>query len=347
MTTSTTTTLEEFNIVKWSVLNNGEILTYREIRPEKIKVFIFLHATACSSLMLNTGGLLGALSAIMPDYRIIALDLRGNGGSSYNKPIVTFNDFASDVKAFVINLKITKFVLMGTCLGGLVSQIFAAKYPSFLHGLILDGALGIEGGYDLFSDLTKNKNAPWTLNDLSTSSGFYNAINNALNANDNGQALSNIFGFYQPSQVKSTNFNLLLADMMKTRNLKEVLYGELTTNINKNSNPVGVLGTGEVYLITARVLIIHGRGDKFVPVAEAQKLANALGQLKTTLVILPDTVGHFTWYDDLANTVAPIKTFLEANGPLDSFHQASLLTATGNYLKFGLLFAASLIIFMF
>ena len=288
--------------------------------------------------MLNTGGFLGALSAITPNYRIIALDLRGNGASTYKTPIVTFNDFAADVKNFLTNLKITKVVLMGTCLGGLVSQIFAAKYPTFLQGLILDGALGIEGGYDLFSDLTKAKSAPWTQADLATSSGYYKSINSALNAKDNGISLSGIFGFYQPSQVTSANFNLLLADMMKTRNLGEVLYGELTTNINTGKNPIGIAGTGDVVNIQGPVLVIHGKGDKFVPVVEAQKLATILGTTKCTLVLMPETVGHFTWYDDLANTIAPIKTFIDARGTFNSMN--------GNYLGFRTMLIAAIFAFL-
>jgi len=316
--------LTQFDTLK-SATVGSEILTYREINPAGKKTYIFLHATACSSLMLNTGNLLTNLAPLLADYRVLALDLRGNGGSTYNTPVKDFYDFALDVKLFLDGLGLKKVIMMGTCLGGLVSQIFAAKYPAYLQGLILDGALGIEGGFDLFADLTKVKNAPWTIADVQTTA-FYKSINGALNANDGGTTLSGIFGYYQPNQPKSQGWAALLADMMKTKNLNEVLYGELTTNINTGTNPVNVKGSGEVVNMTGPVLIIHGKGDKFVPYAEAQKLATVLGS-KCTLVLLPEAVGHFTWYDDMANTIAPIKTFLNTNGNFES--SSAFLSAFG------------------
>jgi len=316
--------LTQFDTLK-SATVGSEILTYREINPAGKKTYIFLHATACSSLMLNTGNLLTNLAPLLADYRVLALDLRGNGGSTYNTPVKDFYDFALDVKLFLDGLGLKKVIMMGTCLGGLVSQIFAARYPTYLQGLILDGALGLEGGFDLFSDLTKVKNYPWTMDDVKTTA-FYKALNDAVTANDAGKKMAGVFGYYQPSQVQAQGWPSLLADMIKTKNLDQVLFGELTTNINDGTNAVGIKGSGEILNLTGPVLIIHAKGDKFIPYANADKLAQILGS-KCTYVLLPDNVGHFTWYDDMPNTIAPIKTFLEAHGNFES--SSAFLTAFG------------------
>jgi pimeloyl-ACP methyl ester carboxylesterase len=58
---------------------------------------------------------------------------------------------ADDIKLFLDALEIDKVTLIGTCLGGYVSGVFAARYPEKLENLILVGAMSMLGGAHLFS----------------------------------------------------------------------------------------------------------------------------------------------------------------------------------------------------
>lgn len=100
--------------------------------------------------MLNTGFLLLKLAAALPNANFIAPDLRGCGQSSNNKNISCLEDFADDVKLFLDALNIDKVILIGTCLGGYASGVFAARYPQKLESLILVGPLTFLGGAHMF-----------------------------------------------------------------------------------------------------------------------------------------------------------------------------------------------------
>ncbi len=74
---------------------------------------------------------------LQPDYRLVALDLRGHGES--DKPATGYApaDFAADVAAFVKALGIGRFTLIGHSLGSRIGVAFAALYPQGLERLIL------------------------------------------------------------------------------------------------------------------------------------------------------------------------------------------------------------------
>lgn len=54
--------------------------------------------------------------------KIVALDLRGFGKSSYNNKCHRFGDWAQDVVQTLKLLKISKVVLIGWSFGGAISQ---------------------------------------------------------------------------------------------------------------------------------------------------------------------------------------------------------------------------------
>jgi pimeloyl-ACP methyl ester carboxylesterase len=74
--------------------------------------------------------------------RVVALDLRGHGAS--DKPVerYTMQGFADDV-AFVCNhLGVTKALVIGHSMGGIIAYDFASRYPALLSALVmLDAAI--------------------------------------------------------------------------------------------------------------------------------------------------------------------------------------------------------------
>jgi len=294
-----------FADIKHATLKNGETLSYREQMPKSPptdksgeKVLIFIHATMCSAQMLVTGGLLDKLAEALPHYRIIAPDLRGNGHSTYNKKITKLDDFADDIKEFTEELKIEKYVLLGTCLGGFVSHRVAMNNPK-VEALIVVGGLLHLGGAHMMDMHPKDIEDAANL-------GHYKHIQPHITKNEKEEVKKACEGFHAKTWTTSTRFPELLDEIMLSRNLKEVFYGEAIANTSSEDNGK-VKGSGDVSKITCKTLIIHGKDDKAIPIAHAEKFQKAVKG--STLVALD--AAHFTWYDKLDETVAPIKEFLK------------------------------------
>ncbi|NCB52988.1 MAG: alpha/beta hydrolase [Clostridia bacterium] len=80
------------------------------------------------------------LNYFAADYRVIAVDTRGHGGSPRGAAPFTLSQFADDLKAFLDGLGLGRVNLLGFSDGGNIALIFALRYPRYVDKLILDGA---------------------------------------------------------------------------------------------------------------------------------------------------------------------------------------------------------------
>jgi pimeloyl-ACP methyl ester carboxylesterase len=113
----------------------GHTLRYNEW-PGDGPNLILLHGSAGYGLMYEwTAGYLGSR------FHIFAPDQRGHGDS--DKPDGTYSaqEYAEDLHQFINALGLGSAVVGGHSLGGRVSQVFAATYPSECQGIILVGGL--------------------------------------------------------------------------------------------------------------------------------------------------------------------------------------------------------------
>lgn len=86
------------------------------------------------------------LFPVATDYfTIIAPDLRGHGFSSYNKPLLSCEEFAEDLYLFAKELGYSKFSLYSWSFGCCITLKFAAMYPECVDKLILQGPMPITG----------------------------------------------------------------------------------------------------------------------------------------------------------------------------------------------------------
>ncbi|WP_408988188.1 alpha/beta fold hydrolase [Sphingomonas sp. SUN039] len=74
------------------------------------------------------------------DWRVIAVDLRGRGESAYAKDAMTYVPltYAQDVERLLAELKIERFVSIGTSLGGIVTMLLAATGNARIAGAVLN-----------------------------------------------------------------------------------------------------------------------------------------------------------------------------------------------------------------
>jgi len=70
-------------------------------------------------------------------YRVLAYDVRGHGRSVSSDQPSTIELLADDLRALLDQLHIQKPIVCGLSMGGMIAQIFAAKYPDGLSALVI------------------------------------------------------------------------------------------------------------------------------------------------------------------------------------------------------------------
>lgn len=95
-------------------------------------VLLCLHGT---SMQASAWTALG--TALQDRWRIIALDMRGHGGSDKPAQGYAISDYADDVAAFLDALDIPRAHLIGSSLGTQVAIDFAARHPERVDKLLL------------------------------------------------------------------------------------------------------------------------------------------------------------------------------------------------------------------
>ena len=82
--------------------------------------------------------------ALVPDYRVMAMDLRGRGQSDKPGQGYSLEYHLKDINCLLDDLGIDQAVIMGHSLGAFIGLAFAAEFPDRTDRLIL-----VDGGGDL------------------------------------------------------------------------------------------------------------------------------------------------------------------------------------------------------
>ena len=85
--------------------------------------------------------------ALIPDYRVIAMDLRGRGRSEKPSSGYSLDYHLRDINCLLDDLQLERAVIMGHSLGAFIALAFAAQYPERTDRLIL-----VDGAGDLSAD---------------------------------------------------------------------------------------------------------------------------------------------------------------------------------------------------
>ena len=67
--------------------------------------------------------------ALTPDYRVIAMDLRGRGQSEKPSAGYSLGHHLRDINCLLDDLQLERAVIMGHSLGAFIGLAFAAQYP--------------------------------------------------------------------------------------------------------------------------------------------------------------------------------------------------------------------------
>ncbi len=223
------------------------------------KNIIFLH------------GLGGNLSAWDPQrdyfekqgYRVIAIDIRGHGMSDRPKERekYTLDFLAKDIATFIEQKKIKNFILVGHCLGGILSLLLTGYFKLKPEKLIL---IATTYEFPFYARLLEKTGI------LDLSSDALNQIPFRLGRK----------GQMQVDKFRGTH------DLDPRRILNDIMYTSAQSYVSLYSNLL--LFNGEKFLenIKCPTLIIHGEKDLFFPVKIAEQLHKKIKNSK--LVLLPN-----------------------------------------------------------
>jgi pimeloyl-ACP methyl ester carboxylesterase len=114
-----------------SIKINGLILHYLDWGNFNATPMVLLHGLCSHAHYWDSFA-----RSIASEYRVLALDQRGHGDSGWAKSYGP-KEYVLDLEAFVDNLGLDKFVLIGHSMGGINAIIYAARHPDLISALVI------------------------------------------------------------------------------------------------------------------------------------------------------------------------------------------------------------------
>ena len=213
------------------------------------------------------------LNAYSPDFRGIAVDLRGYGESQKPDNGFTITQFSKDLIALADKLGIEKPVWVGVSLGGMIAQQLALDYPNRVRALVL---------------VSTTDEAMVLDKDLSTIG----------NPRDFREVSKNIIVKSFPQGTPSTIYQPLL-DRIPSWNgtvLREALTSMAQANVHER-----------IHAITAPTLVVVGAKDEVATPAIARGIQTQIAGAQ----LVEFNTGHFMMAEDPERFRAVLGEFLQ------------------------------------
>jgi pimeloyl-ACP methyl ester carboxylesterase len=118
----------------WS--NDGLRLHYRDYAGDASRLPIL----CIPGLTRNARDFEGVAERLAGDRRVICAELRGRGESAYAKDPMTYVPltYLQDIEALIAELKLERFILFGTSLGGLITMLLAMSNSDRIAGALIN-----------------------------------------------------------------------------------------------------------------------------------------------------------------------------------------------------------------
>ena len=229
-------------------------------------------------------GFFKQMPALSRHFRTITFDVRGEQDLDNGVADLTVN-----VVALLEHLRVRKAHVLGTSLGGFVAQELALKRPDLVDRLVL-----VCTSYGSQSPETMS---PWTLADMIgwPSLSTEEAIRRGLET-----ATSDAYRAERPEEFEQI-VRWRLADSPSLSAYYKQARAGARFDVSR-----------DVQHISSPTLVIHGTEDRYVPVANAATLAEAIPG--TRLRILDDA-GHLVFIERFADVNREVIAFLKPRRP--------------------------------
>lgn len=282
---------------------NGETIGYRVREGGDVPV-VLLHGNMTSSYHWDL-----VFEAMDDRFTLYAMDMRGFGASSYEEPIDSLHDFASDVEAFVDAVGLESFHLWGWSTGGGVAVSVAASLPGRVRSLVLMAPVSTRG-YPIY---VKDEAGQPTDEVAATREEIANDPVQvvpmvAANETEDREAYRTVWDslIYTHDPPDEERYEAYVDDMLTQRNLVDVFYALAHFNVSEAENAYGP-GDGTASDVEAPALVLHGDRDHVITRGMVEEILEDLPD--TTFVELEDC-GHSLPVDALDETVERVEGFL-------------------------------------
>ncbi len=281
---------------------NGETLFYRERTGGEEKLLL-VHGNMISSKHWDV-----LMEKLDKRYKVIAVDLRGFGYSSYSTRIEGIKDFSDDLKHFTDLIGWDRFSMVGWSTGGAVAMQYCADSPGSCERLVLLASASTRGYpyYGMGPSGTMERMS--TLQEIEKDPTKTIPVQAAYDSCDGGylKTLWNtaIYTQKQPSEEKYEEY---LEDMMTQRNLADVYQALNIFNISSVHNGL-TEGSGQAKEIDIPVLVLRGNLDLVITKEMADEIMEDLGS-NARFVMLQEC-GHSPLIDDISLLTEKVESFL-------------------------------------
>jgi pimeloyl-ACP methyl ester carboxylesterase len=237
-------------------------------------------------------GFFKQIPALSRHFRTITFDVRGErdleGGVS---------DLVDDVVALMEHLRVRKAHVLGISLGGFVAQELALKRPDLVDRLVLVCTSYGGRGPETMS--------PWALSDMIglPSLSVERTVRRGLET-----ATSDAYRAQRPEEFERI-VRWRLADSPSLSAYYEQMRAGAQFDLSR-----------DVGSITSPTLVIHGKEDRYVPLANAVALAEAIPDAKLRVL---DGAGHLVFIERFADVNREVVTFVKPRKPQKSPQRTS------------------------
>jgi pimeloyl-ACP methyl ester carboxylesterase len=215
------------------------------------------NASSSAPVLILCHGLGGDITAwdkerdylLTKGYSTVALDLRGHGLSQRgdNEKFYAMDSFAQDILTLIQQEKLKEFIIVGHCLGGIVSLLLQGKYQTKAKGLVL-----VNTGYKV----------PFINGTLADSPVFKNIF-----ARISKYALP----IGTPGHVNFDNF-IGTGDINIGRLFSDIRHTSLKSYLLICSSLLSFDGEELLKRIAVPTLVVQGKNDSIFPTAIAKEL---------------------------------------------------------------------------
>ncbi|MDO5650387.1 MAG: alpha/beta hydrolase, partial [Gallicola sp.] len=127
--------------VNYVDVKTGEKLAYRSAGSGD-NTYLLIHGNMSSSIHWST-----LMEKLESHSKVYGVDLRGFGDSSYNGELNSLQDFAQDVKEFILELGLDNLIVVGWSTGGGIALELAVmgEVSERIKKVVLLDSVGIQG----------------------------------------------------------------------------------------------------------------------------------------------------------------------------------------------------------
>lgn len=286
-------------------IDNGEELAYVEVGTGK-NTIILVHGNFSSSIHYYP-----LLSQCPKDYKMISIDLRGFGDSTYNNRFNTLDELAVDLIDAMNKLNVNDFDLVGWSLGGGVALKIAALLGKRVKSLFLIQSASYRG-FPIYKKDAKFHNLVGQIysskEELATDPVLVVPMLQAYSAHDKNFVEATFMGtMWNMKRPPEDEVEVYIEETMKQRCLVDADYALANLNMSNFSNLYN-LGTNDINKVQCKTLITLATKDLVVSEFMVKENINALPN--ATLKVY-EGLGHSLITDDRERVLNDILEFIK------------------------------------